>query len=113
MSLDLIEFVWQMEDVFGVEISSEELEALLARQNRDIRAGDLYDLVQTKGPTKRSCHKCRYDLRGHISPGTCPECGQPFDDWERFCRAIAEICDTTPNKMTPDSLLIRDFEKHW
>jgi len=114
MSLDIIELAMDIEEMFGVEVSRTDLDDLLARNNPpDIRAGDLYDLIEAKHPTKRICQACRYDLRGHVSPGCCPECGKRFDDWDRFRPLVAMHCNTAPESLTRDSLLVRDFDKHW
>jgi hypothetical protein len=114
MSLDLFDLGLDLEEQFGIEITREDFDRLLARRDPpDIRAADLYDLMQAKGPTRRLCRRCRHDLREHASPGVCPDCGTPFDDWDRFRGVLALHCNTTTDAVSPDSLLVRDFDKHW
>jgi hypothetical protein len=114
MSVSLFGIGLDIEDTFGVAITREDWGKLSARCDPpDIRVGDLFDLIQAKGPGKRVCAKCRYDLRGHVSPGVCPECGGPFDDWDKLYAVFRDSYGIPPSGLSRDSLLIRDFERHW
>ncbi len=56
------------------------------------------------------CPQCRYSLLGHDSPGTCPECGEPFTHagirsaWESvFSESVPAWIRRQYDKLTPDS----------
>ncbi len=117
MGIDVLEIGFRIDKEFGVQLTGEVLKQLAVQpgtRRSDIRVGDLLHWIHEESRRRPRCG-CGYDLRGHPSAGTCPECGRPFNaedeeaHWSRLRAILSEVLRVEPNDVRRQSLLIRDL----
>jgi hypothetical protein len=111
--VDFRDLAFRFEREYRVQITRQDFELLLSRRDPpDIAAGELVDLVISKGPHVK-CPRCGYDLYGSNATGLCPECGGPFAMWKLIWVLLAGlVVDATgvkPDSVSPKTLLIGDL----
>jgi len=115
MGIDLLDIMFRIEKRFQVQVHPEDWMSMVRDpQSFDVTVGDLFKFIQSR---RRLCRECEYDLRGHPSQSTCPECGFAFDfhgcsqqdDWTELVGLLASALNVEPNGITTDSWLVKDL----
>ena len=110
----MLDIQFRIERQFKVTVSQEDWESLLtAAHQRDILAGDLFDMIHRR----RTCRYCARDLRRYGPEGVCPECRTPyrFDaestdrEWTQLREILADALNVRAEDVSTSSLLIKDL----
>jgi uncharacterized paraquat-inducible protein A len=116
VGLEMTQLVFAVEERTGTAINDGLLNEALTEASRGKRDFTASQLLQAIQRSTAACKNCHYDLRGHAGSGICPECGTPFNvrdrrelQWEELQEMLADIAWCAPDKVTPDTLVVRDL----
>lgn len=115
VDFNAVDVLLLFEESLGLECDLVEMNNLVSkRKSCDVTMQEIMDLINRYPPV---CQKCKYDLRGHVGVGQCPECGTPFDlcnqnedgRWQTLREIVSSNLKIPIEQVQPDKFLFKDL----